>query len=86
MNFSRNCDFNHTFTNSSPFNSYHQWKLEETIPDYFSGVVLMRSAPTYPHSFTALRFQTLFNMVVIWMPVFIALSKGKLISRDFWEY
>ena len=36
----------------------------------------MRSAPTYPHSFTALRFQTLFNIVVIWMAVFIALSKG----------
>jgi hypothetical protein len=52
------------------------WKLEETIPDYFSGIVLMRSAPTYPHSFTALRFQTLFNIVVIWMAVFIALSKG----------
>ena len=53
--------------------------LEETVPDYFSGTVLLRTSPWYPDSFTGeLRFQTLFNIVVIWMAVFIGLSKGKL--------
>ena len=51
--------------------------MEQTIPDYFSGSVLLRTSPTYPHTFTGeLRFQTLFNIVVIWMAVFIGLSKG----------
>ena len=51
--------------------------LEETVPDYFSGTVLLRTSPWYPDSFTGeLRFQTLFNIVVIWMAVFIGLSKG----------
>ena len=71
------CDNDFSNVNGSSFNPTGSWKLEETIPDYFSGIVLMRSAPTYPHSFTALRFQTLFNIVVIWMAVFIALSKGR---------
>ncbi len=48
----------------------------------------MRSAPTYPQSFTALRFQTLINIGIIWMPVFIVLSKGKkffwLLKYFFW--
>ena len=53
------------------------WRIEQTIPDYFSGSVLLRTSPTYPHTFTGeLRFQTLFNIVVIWMAVFIGLSKG----------
>ena len=53
------------------------WRMEQTIPDYFSGSVLLRTSPTYPHTFTGeLRFQTLFNIVVIWMAVFIGLSKG----------
>ena len=51
--------------------------LQQSIPDYFSGVVLLRSTPTYPEDFTGeLRFQTLFNIVVIWMAIFIGLSKG----------
>ena len=70
--FSRICESDFNISNGS----YSHWKLEESIPDYFSGIVLMRSAPTYPNTFTALRFQTLFNVVVIWMAVFIALSKG----------
>ena len=73
FHFRRICESDFNISNGS-----YNWKLEESIPDYFSGIVLMRSAPTYPNSFTALRFQTLFNVVVIWMAVFIALSKGKL--------
>ena len=77
--FSRICESDFNISNGS----YSHWKLEESIPDYFSGIVLMRSAPTYPNTFTALRFQTLFNVVVIWMAVFIALSKGKQDGKDF---
>ena len=87
--FRRVCDNDFSNVNGSSYNPTGSWKLEETIPDYFSGIVLMRSAPTYPHSFTALRFQTLFNIVVIWMAVFIALSKGIETSApyvvDFWS-
>ena len=57
--------------------------LEETVPDYFSGTVLLRTSPWYPDSFTGeLRFQTLFNIVVIWMAVFIGLSKGMLYNNQ----
>jgi solute carrier family 6 (neurotransmitter transporter) len=53
------------------------WKLEETLPDYYNGHVLLRSSPSYPHTFSGeLRFQTLFHIIVIWMSVFIGLSKG----------
>ena len=53
------------------------WKLEESIPDYYNGHVLLRSSPTYPQTFSGeLRFQTLFHIIVIWMSVFIGLSKG----------
>ena len=52
------------------------------MPDYFAGTVLLRSSPRYPQSFTGeLRFQTLFNIVVIWMAVFIGLSKGKWLEE-----
>ncbi len=57
-------------------------RLEESVPDYFSGAVLLRSTPARPDSSDSssytgeLRFQSLFNVVVIWMAVFIALSRG----------
>ncbi len=47
------------------------------MPDYFNGMVLLRNHPTYPQTFSGeLRFQTLFHIIVIWMSVFIGLSKG----------
>ncbi|KAL1131256.1 hypothetical protein AAG570_010874 [Ranatra chinensis] len=52
-------------------------KLEETVSDYFSGTVLQRhhlEAP--PHSPGRLKFQVTFNLAVVWMIVFICLSKG----------
>ena len=52
-------------------------KLEKSIPDYYNGQVLLRSSPNYPQTFSGeLRFQTLFHIIVIWMSVFIGLSKG----------
>lgn len=53
------------------------FSLEQTLPDYFSGAVLLRSSPAFPDSYGGeLRFQTLFNVIVIWMALFIGLSKG----------
>ena len=61
----------------------HSWKLEESIPDYFAATVLQRSSPEMKENdgagFGNLKFQVAFNLVVIWMIVFICLSKGVLI-------
>jgi len=58
----------------------HSWKLEESIPDYFAATVLQRSSPEMngddSAGFGSLKFQVAFNLVVIWMIVFICLSKG----------
>ena len=76
----RQCGAN--LNNDTTRSYYENLGLEENIPDYFAGTVLLRTSPRYPQSFTGeLRFQTLFNIVVIWMAVFIGLSKGKRLSR-----
>ena len=76
--YSRRCDLT---ANNESEHSYYNY-LEKNIPDYLAGTVLLRSSPRYPQSFTGeLRFQTLFNIVVIWMAVFIGLSKGKRLSN-----
>ena len=68
--FRRNCDPLFQLLNNT-------LKLEESIPDYYNGQVLLRSSPNYPQTFSGeLRFQTLFHIIVIWMSVFIGLSKG----------
>ncbi|BET01002.1 transporter [Nesidiocoris tenuis] len=57
------------------FNS--SFRLEETVGDYFSGVVLQRHNVENPSSSPGtLKFQLTFNLAVVWMIVFIALSKG----------
>ncbi|XP_014258798.1 sodium- and chloride-dependent glycine transporter 1 isoform X2 [Cimex lectularius] len=51
--------------------------LEETVPDYFSGVVLQRHTLISPANAPGhLKFQVTFNLAVVWMIVFISLSKG----------
>ncbi|KDR15727.1 sodium- and chloride-dependent glycine transporter 1 isoform X2 [Zootermopsis nevadensis] len=53
------------------------WKLEETVPDYFNGIVLQRHNLEMPESsFGHLKFQVAFNLAVVWMIVFVSLSKG----------
>ena len=75
--FRRQCGL--SLNNDTTRSYYENLNLEENVPDYFAGTVLLRTSPRYPQSFTGeLRFQTLFNIVVIWMAVFIGLSKGKL--------
>ncbi|XP_075227667.1 sodium-dependent transporter bedraggled isoform X2 [Lycorma delicatula] len=52
-------------------------KLEDTVADYFNGVVLQRHNLEVPaNSPGHLKFQVTFNLVVVWMIVFICLSKG----------
>ena len=64
----------------SQHNFNQSWKIEESIPDYFSATVLQRSSPVMKPGnsggFENLKFQVVFNLIVIWMIVFICLSKG----------
>ncbi|XP_054271127.1 sodium-dependent transporter bedraggled [Macrosteles quadrilineatus] len=72
---------------AEPFNAYRDdgqsmlynttpVKIEETVPDYFSGVVLQRNLSNPGGSPGHLKFQATFNLAVVWMLVFISLSKG----------
>ncbi|XP_046403337.1 sodium-dependent transporter bedraggled [Ischnura elegans] len=71
---------------AEPFDLYREggpavhngtFKLEETVPDYFSGVVLQRhNLPTAESSFGHLKFQLVFNLAVVWMIIFVCLCKG----------
>ncbi|KAL0275503.1 UNVERIFIED_CONTAM: hypothetical protein PYX00_003332 [Menopon gallinae] len=64
----------HIFATSGPNTSD---RLEDTVPDYLNGVVLQRHASTSPdNEFGHLKFQLTFNLAVIWMIVFVSLSKG----------
>ncbi|XP_066999497.2 sodium-dependent transporter bedraggled [Anabrus simplex] len=51
-------------------------KLEHTVPDYFNGVVLQRHNLESENTFGHLKFQVTFNLAVVWMIVFVSLSKG----------
>lgn len=71
---------------AEPFELYHYdpipgtengSKLEDTVPDYLSGVVLQRHGlANSENSFGHLKFQVTFNLAVVWMIVFVCLSKG----------
>lgn len=52
------------------------YKLSETVPDYFSGVVLQRLHLASGSAYGTIKFQLAFNLAVVWMIVFISLSKG----------
>nr|XP_023022300.1 uncharacterized protein LOC111510609 [Leptinotarsa decemlineata] len=51
-------------------------KLEETLPDYFNGVVLQRHHLPTGNAYATIKFQLAFNLAVVWMIVFVSLSKG----------
>lgn len=71
---------------AEPYDSYREgadtmknmsWKLEETVPDYFNSIVLQRHNVEIPEStFGRVKFQVAFNLAVVWMIVFVSLSKG----------
>ncbi|XP_018331074.1 sodium- and chloride-dependent GABA transporter 1-like [Agrilus planipennis] len=52
------------------------FKLSETVPDYFSGVVLQRHHLAAGNAYCTIKFQLAFNLAVVWMIVFVSLSKG----------
>jgi hypothetical protein len=52
------------------------YKLTETVPDYFSGIVLQRHHLASGTSYGTIKFQLAFNLAVVWMIVFVSLSKG----------
>lgn len=53
------------------------YKLYETVPDYFSGAVLQRHHLNEANpGVVTLKFQVAFNLAVVWMIVFVSLSKG----------
>lgn len=56
------------------------YKLSETVADYFNGVVLQRhhlaSKGDVGGALGSIKFQLAFNLAVVWLIVFVALSKG----------
>ncbi|XP_049872403.1 sodium-dependent transporter bedraggled isoform X2 [Pectinophora gossypiella] len=52
------------------------FKIQETLPQYFNGEVLQRSLGANSSYFGSIKFQVAFNLAVVWMIVFVALSKG----------
>ncbi|XP_065170048.1 sodium-dependent transporter bedraggled isoform X2 [Atheta coriaria] len=52
------------------------YKLSETIPDYLSGVVFQRHHLVSGNAYGTIKFQPAFNLAVVWMIVFVSLSKG----------
>ncbi|XP_076267742.1 sodium-dependent transporter bedraggled isoform X2 [Rhynchophorus ferrugineus] len=52
------------------------YKLQETIPDYFNGIVLQRYHLPTGTAYGTIKFQLAFNLAVVWMIVFVSLSKG----------
>ncbi|XP_011631606.1 uncharacterized protein LOC105423533 isoform X2 [Pogonomyrmex barbatus] len=53
------------------------YKLYETVPDYFSGAVLQRHHLNEANpGVVTLKFQVAFNLAVVWMIIFVSLSKG----------
>ncbi|XP_015599859.1 uncharacterized protein LOC107269926 isoform X2 [Cephus cinctus] len=60
-----------------PTHNGTSYKLHETVPDYFSGAVLQRHHLNEPDpGVVTLKFQVAFNLAVVWMIVFVSLSKG----------
>ncbi|KAM3964978.1 LOW QUALITY PROTEIN: sodium-dependent transporter bedraggled [Aphomia sociella] len=51
-------------------------KIQETLPQYFHGEVLQRSFSSSNLYFGTIKFQVAFNLAVVWMIVFVSLSKG----------
>jgi len=67
------------------YNITASYKLYETVPDYFSGAVLQRHHLNEANpGVVTLKFQVAFNLAVVWMIVFVSLSKGEfsLFKRD----
>jgi len=59
------------------------YKLHETVPDYFNGAVLQRHHLNESDTGTVtLKFQVAFNLAVVWLIIFVSLSKGEYFSKE----
>ncbi len=53
-------------------------KIEQTVPDYFGGVVLQRrNVLKQEEDLMNVKFSVAFNLAIVWIIVFLCLSKGK---------
>lgn len=52
------------------------FKIQDTLPQYFNSEVLQRNLGASISYFGTIKFQVAFNLAVVWMIVFVALSKG----------
>ncbi|XP_059057554.1 sodium-dependent transporter bedraggled isoform X2 [Achroia grisella] len=52
------------------------FKIQETLPQYFHGEVLQRNLGVTNIYYGTIKFQIAFNLAVVWMIVFVSLSKG----------
>lgn len=71
-------EFN-SFFFSDQKNENGTYKITETVPDYFNGQVLQRYslAGFDSDSFgNNVKFQVCFNLAVVWIIIFVSLSKG----------
>lgn len=67
----------HEFNIEDPASRNGTYKIHETIPQYFHGEVLQRNLLSNGNTyFGTIKFQVAFNLAVVWMIVFVALSKG----------
>ncbi|ODM87511.1 Sodium- and chloride-dependent creatine transporter 1 [Orchesella cincta] len=56
------------------------------VSQHYSAVVLQRASPNYPDSAyvpSSLKFTVAFNLAVVWMLVFVSLSKGTATSQEY---
>ncbi|XKL62296.1 hypothetical protein PGB90_002129 [Kerria lacca] len=53
------------------------YKIEQTVPDYFGGVVLQRrNVLKQEEDLMNVKFSVAFNLAIVWIIVFLSLSKG----------
>lgn len=56
------------------------YKIEQTVPDYFSSVVLQRrNVLKQEDDLMNVKFSVAFNLAIVWIIIFLSLSKGELI-------
>ncbi|XP_068617356.1 sodium-dependent transporter bedraggled isoform X2 [Battus philenor] len=65
----------HEFNFDDPSLKNSTVKIQETLPQYFHGEVLQRNQGSNNY-FGTVKFQVAFNLAVVWMIVFVSLSKG----------
>ncbi|XP_028157137.1 sodium- and chloride-dependent glycine transporter 1-like [Ostrinia furnacalis] len=66
----------HDYSLEEPGTKNGTFKIQESLPQYFQGEVLQRNIGSNTSNFGSIKFQVAFNLAVVWMIVFVSLSKG----------